>query len=627
LVLQSSFVAANVEKWRAFGALPAFHSLVLSADGSRVAMFRQEGDNTTLAVIEADTGKEISSKEISFYKARSASFLGNDHVLFLASFSQRMYNNRVAKFESTRAFVYHIDSGRIKMMLASKLIYPEQTGLGNVSGVDVEKRLLYMPAFSNTLTPQYHLYRVNFSTAHVRKHKRGNSDTIDWVVGNEGRVLARVDYVKAKRTLQIYSYLSGKKPTLVFDEQSALPDVQVLALAADERSVMLLSDKRQLIRQLDLETGSLGSSPYQRDGMMVSDVVRDKGRRVVAIVYKGMQRRYQLAAPSFSKQLAQVASQFPDALVDLLSVSDDHRRVLVKLSGPQLAPQYRLFDTGTEQLQVVGRQYPQLRPDDFGRVEAFNYNARDGALVSALFTHPVSESKSDEAPPLVVFVPGYAAALAEQGFDWWAQYLANQGYAVFKPYQRQPVEGDDASAIIGPLTMQQAIEDGVRQLIERGAVDTDRICIMGASIGGYTALRSSVMSSVAYRCTISVNGVTDLPASLQYTRRRYGKKHWLYRYWQTLMGSKAVEQHELKALSPLEQVATFKSPVLLIHANDDTVVPYRQGKRLYRALRKAEKEVEWLLLQDEDHWLSRAESRQLTLQTIGQFLQTHNPVQ
>jgi dipeptidyl aminopeptidase/acylaminoacyl peptidase len=65
----------------------------------------------------------------------------------------------------------------------------------------------------------------------------------------------------------------------------------------------------------------------------------------------------------------------------------------------------------------------------------------------------------------------------------------------------------------------------------------------------------------------------------------------------------------------------------LIHANDDTVVPYRQGKRLYRALRKAEKEVEWLLLQDEDHWLSRAESRQLTLQTIGQFLQTHNPVQ
>ncbi|MDX2418646.1 MAG: prolyl oligopeptidase family serine peptidase [Xanthomonadales bacterium] len=65
--------------------------------------------------------------------------------------------------------------------------------------------------------------------------------------------------------------------------------------------------------------------------------------------------------------------------------------------------------------------------------------------------------------------------------------------------------------------------------------------------------------------------------------------------------------------------------MLLVHGRDDTVVPFRQSKIMYKAMKKAGKDVELVDLDGEDHWLSTSETRLHALEEIDKFLMVQNP--
>jgi dipeptidyl aminopeptidase/acylaminoacyl peptidase len=65
--------------------------------------------------------------------------------------------------------------------------------------------------------------------------------------------------------------------------------------------------------------------------------------------------------------------------------------------------------------------------------------------------------------------------------------------------------------------------------------------------------------------------------------------------------------------------------LLLIHGRDDTVVPIEQSRVMANAMRRAGKPVEFIELDGEDHWLSRAETRQRMLTETVRFLEANNP--
>jgi dipeptidyl aminopeptidase/acylaminoacyl peptidase len=81
----------------------------------------------------------------------------------------------------------------------------------------------------------------------------------------------------------------------------------------------------------------------------------------------------------------------------------------------------------------------------------------------------------------------------------------------------------------------------------------------------------------------------------------------------------------LETISPIKHIDVVNVPVLLIHGRDDTVVPFNQSSEMFNALRRANKDVEFVTLQHEDHWLSRSETRLQMLQASVAFLRAHNP--
>jgi dipeptidyl aminopeptidase/acylaminoacyl peptidase len=211
-------------------------------------------------------------------------------------------------------------------------------------------------------------------------------------------------------------------------------------------------------------------------------------------------------------------------------------------------------------------------------------------------------------------------------FDWWGQALADQGYAVLQPNFR----GSDLSlqyvqAGFGEWgrKMQTDLSDGVRYLTKEGVVDPARVCIVGGSYGGYAALAGVTLDPGIYRCAVSVAGISDLNRMLKWVNEHHTQ--WAQRYWDRFMGVTGPGDPVLDAISPIKHLDAVNVPVLLIHGRDDTVVPSQQSSVMFDALRRARKDVEMVTLKNEDHWLSRSETRLQMLQSSVTFLRAHNP--
>jgi dipeptidyl aminopeptidase/acylaminoacyl peptidase len=215
----------------------------------------------------------------------------------------------------------------------------------------------------------------------------------------------------------------------------------------------------------------------------------------------------------------------------------------------------------------------------------------------------------------------------EPGFDWWAQAMASRGYAVLQVNYRGSAGfgWNFLKAGFGEWgrKMQTDLSDGVRHLAAEGIVDPKRVCIVGASYGGYAALAGATLDPGVYRCAASIAGPSDMRRFVVWSKTQSGIE--AQRYWSRFMGAEALRDPVLQQISPAMNADKTEIPILLIHGRDDTVVPLEQSQIMERALQKAGKPVEMVVMPGEDHWLSRGDTRLQMLSSVVGFLEKHNP--
>ncbi len=225
--------------------------------------------------------------------------------------------------------------------------------------------------------------------------------------------------------------------------------------------------------------------------------------------------------------------------------------------------------------------------------------------------------------PLVVFPHGGPYARDTGGFDWWTQFLATRGYVVLQPQFRGSKGFGAELARAGNRQwgrgMQDDISAGVRDLIAKGVVDPKRVCIVGASYGGYAALAGAAFTPDLYACAASVNGIADIPQMLGFEKEKWGgEESDAYNYWKNLIGN-ASDEAVIRS-SPSRSIDTIRAPILLIHGTADTVVPPSQSRNFAQLLNRHGKHCELVELPTEDHWLSTGQSRLTMLQSLEAFL-------
>ena len=166
------------------------------------------------------------------------------------------------------------------------------------------------------------------------------------------------------------------------------------------------------------------------------------------------------------------------------------------------------------------------------------------------------------------------------------------------------------------------LEDGVDWLAQQGIADPHRVCIMGASYGGYAALWAPIRHPERYRCAISFAGVTDVRAILHYDARLFSAPRYSREWRRRIEGE---ERTDLSLISPLQQAARLTVPVLIAHGEQDRVVPVSQSHNLVRALTRAGAPPESVFYPQEAHGFTKPQDSIDFLQRVEAFLTAHNP--
>ena len=202
---------------------------------------------------------------------------------------------------------------------------------------------------------------------------------------------------------------------------------------------------------------------------------------------------------------------------------------------------------------------------------------------------------SDHAPgpagkpyPAVVLPHGGPWARDYLGWDRWAQFLANRGYAVLQPQYRGSEGFGQTLWRAGDnewgQKMQDDKDDGAYWLAEQGIADADRIAIFGYSYGGFAAMAASVRRNSPYQCAISGAGLAEL--------RSFDKITFTNPF------QRQFQNPTIGGMSPLDHVRDAEIPIFVFHGDRDQRVPVEQSRKFVRALQRAGKDVEYLEIVD-----------------------------
>jgi dipeptidyl aminopeptidase/acylaminoacyl peptidase len=469
------------------------------------------------------------------------------------------------------------------------------------------------------------VFEMNLKTRKPSVVETGDRYTDDIVLDPKGAPLARVDYEadSGRWTLKVRSGGGGWRVSRTLAAKTDPPSLVGLGRAPD--SVMIAEEGDTGLNLHEVAADGTWSEPlpvHNADGML-----RDPQTHRLIGLYAlvGDEDRYTFFDPADQAAWAAVKAAFKGDRVRLESWSQDRKKIVVLVDSPTQGPAYALVDLVTKRANWLGGRYQKLTQEDISPVRSVRFKASDGLDLTGYLTVPRGAQAKDL--PLVVFPHGGPAARDTPEFDWWAQAMASRGYAVLQVNFRGS-DGFGAAFLQAGYgewgrKMQTDLSDGVRWLAGQGIIDPKRVCIVGASYGGYAALAGAALDPGVYRCAVSVAGLSDLSRFVTWSKAQNGVG--AVRYWTRFMGAEAARDPSLAEISPAAHVDRVNIPVLLIHGRDDTVVPLEQSRIMAEALQKAGKPVELVVQKGADHWLSRGDTRLETLQATIAFLQKNNP--
>ena len=617
----------------AFGDVPAVRSANLSPDGTKMVFISRLDGKDYLTLFDFATGEGVPLASTTEIRARYAYFAGPDHVILIASDQVRM-ENFIGAHETSAAFSYNLKTKKLVQLLKNTDgVYPGQTAFGNVAAIDPDGKHVYMPILTGKPgdTPSRDVLKVDLDTGRSVRGSTiyGERDTRGWLVSQTGKAIARSDYNYEKQILTIHIYDNGK-PRQIFSEKQELVTTGLIGVTKDG-DLIVGSEEEGNYRGLFAMSRADGSlKPLgQRPNVDFEGVITDDAdASLVGISYAGMFPSYDMVDPALDADVDAVVNALPGASVHLASWSKDRSQLLLLVDGGARAERYMLFDRAKKKLSLVSYVRPEITPEDVGEVTTVEYNARDGLKIPALVTWPTGMTKEQRKNlPTIIMPHGGPASYDRVGFNWLAQYLANEGYLVLQPNFRGSsgfgLAFEEAGHKQWGRKSQDDITDGAKALVTMGWSDPNRTCIVGWSYGGYAALAGGALTPDLYKCVVAIAGVADLRGMLSKEKNLYGSRSSGYKYWKDVIGDLETDGAAIDAVSPDRLASKFKAPVLLVHGSEDNVVEISQSEKMESALKGAGKDVLFIRMNGDDHSLVNNDSRRQMLKVLGEFLAKH----
>lgn len=481
----------------------------------------------------------------------------------------------------------------------------------------------------NDRDPSLHdLYELNLATGELKLLYQNTEGILGWGIDEEGRIRFAVKTGPEGETLLLQVAQKGKGLTFKKVYETAWDESASIAhLPRKGKEIYLITNKGvDKTRLVAFDPGSGREREIHRDPENRVDlgaaVFDERTDRLRLVSYTDDKRRRYFFDPKLEKWFRQWEERLPGGEVGLGSLTDDERYAIVSYTSDREPGQYFLWDAQKEALREIGRSHPTLPSEHLAERRPIQIRARDGAAIPAYLTLP--KGIPPKNLPAVLLVHGGPWYRDYWGYDPFAQFLANRGYAVLQVnfrgstgYGKAFLNGGNKQW--GTGIMQHDLTDVVQQLIKEGTSDPRRVAIMGGSYGGYATLAGVTFTPELYACGVSIVG----PSSI-ITLIRSVPPYWkpLIKLFYNRVGNPddPADLERLKAQSPLYHVERIRVPLLIVQGANDPRVKKQESDQIVAALHAKRYPVRYLLAPDEGHGFQKYENRMAMIVAIEQFL-------
>lgn len=624
---------------------PTTWAAALSPDGRYVALIQQVPQGDALVIMDWRTGQRQAIQLARYDRSLYIDWVqwkDDNRLIFVLRqrynyvrgdvTGTRQSQGGVEQYDVTRVFAVNRDGSQLTQMFEGEMrrLAADFAPIQLIDTLPADPDHVLLGTYGQR---GYTVYRANITNGRVNAIDDASWDTVEMFVDGQGNPVMRVDLLSNNGGYRIYRRPPGRggwqvahevRRSTVAQNRQFLPIApgpgpgQVYVAARDD------GDEFQAIYLYNTATGELGEPVFAHEGADAQAGWFDSNDNSIIVGCAETQRwECRAADPAMQRHFDALRAYFQGkADFGLISVTRDENLWLLYATGPSEPGSYFVYDLQSASITEVTSTQPQLANTRLSETRVVSYTSRDGTPLWGYLTGP-------EGGPLVVMPHGGPEARDSYGFDFYTQYLASRGYQVFQPNFRGS-EGSGRTFVTAGYRqwgrrMQDDITDGVLHLIEIGAAERGRICIVGASYGGYATLAGLALTPDLYQCGIAIAGVSDLVEFLDSERRDEGRRSATYAYWTQIIGDPNADRAALEAVSPARLAANITAPLLLIHGSADDIVLLRQSEIMRDAMQAAGKPTRLITLQGEGHiWLEwSGQTRLQLLRETEQFLARH----
>ncbi|MBN1633772.1 MAG: alpha/beta fold hydrolase [Ignavibacteria bacterium] len=482
----------------------------------------------------------------------------------------------------------------------------------------------------NDRDPKYHdLYKLNINTGVRSLIIKNEFEVASWIVDEKGNVRGAYRQTEDGGT-ELLKLTDGKLARIFYVTNEE--EVGFEAFTEDDNYAYISTNKGNdvdlsRLMKLNFNTGEtefIEEDPEKEvdfAGIFISDVTN----KPIATIYIGDKTRYYFIDKEWESVIKDAISKMPEGDWRITSATKDETKLLFSISSDVDPGSVYFYDRNTREAKLLYKSRPNLPSEYLSEMKPVKYTARDGIKIPAYVVLPKGiEGKN---LPAVIFPHGGPWARDYWGYNPLAQFLANRGYAVLIPNFRGSTGYGKKFLNLGNKewgtgTMQHDLTDGVKFMIDNGYANPEKVAIMGGSYGGYATLAGLAFTPDIYAAGVNIVGPSNIITLLKTI-----PPYWapIKKMFDVRLGdlNNPEDVERMKKQSPLFYASNIKAPLLVIQGANDPRVKQAESDRIVVTLRELNRQVEYLLAEDEGHGFAGKLNRLAMVGRIDKFLEKH----
>ncbi len=592
-----------------------FSSVKISPDGRYFATYMEDKTTSRIVIIERESNKILYAHSFGddMYHGRYF-WLNNDRIGVAAA---KKFGSLANPREIGQFLAFNADGSKREMIIGDVTLKASRVSRSSVGRAyfeivdtleDNNKKILVN--FYDKSYPT--LFEVDIYTGRKKKLSTSPAQRGD-ILLDEDKVV-RAAWGENTSNEKVFYYRKSSDDDWELHSKRKFGDGSITPLSFTD-------DGKNLIVLCSINNPITGVCKYYPESKELEEIYRhpkvdveftfadkDSDQPIAAVIFDGKPEYIWLdkKAP-LGRKIRALEKTFPNYIVGLRSETSNGEEVVISVRNDRDPGGFYSFNTVTNQLTDLGmNRRGWINPEDMAEMKPISFKARDGLEINGYLTLPKGKTKN---LPMVMLVHGGPHGVRDYwGYDSEVQLLANRGYAVMQlNYRGSGGYGQEfleSGFLKWGAEMQDDLTDGALWAVNEGIVDKDRLCIYGASYGGYAALMSSVREPDLYKCAIGYVGVYDVESFTSVGNIpgfRAGAA-----YLKTVIPE---DPETRKAFSPSKQVRKIKAELFLVHGKMDRQAHYKNYEILTRELDAIGKNYKSMVKDTEEHGFTIEENK------------------